>query len=481
LFAGRYAIVEELGRGGMGVVYRAIDRRLGRSVALKRLRDDVAHREGLRARFVVEAEVTARLQHPAIIPVYELDSDETGEPYYTMRLVEGMTLQRLVLALRQQGDALFAGGVVEVAGEGWSLFRLLQGFVQLCRAMANAHEQGVLHRDLKPENVMVGRFGEVYIMDWGMAVIGAGGDEAEVAGEGLGGGLRASGRAEGVVGTPAYMAPEQMVRGGEELGARADVFALGGVLYFVLTGLPPREGSAALLLAGVETDSAPDPAQRDGRVPGALGAICLRALERDSARRTESAEALARELEDYLQGRSARAGGRGWEPREEDAAYLRDYQASAFRRPSVTIDLVLLARGEDGTPWVWLHRRDRPPFYGCWALPGTFVELEASLEDCARGLLRRHGLPAALGLTQLGAFGEPGRDPRTRVITVAFGAWVGDPAALPQGVDVGWFGVRRGEEGAVELRSVAAAGEGIEAAFDHGAIIGAALERAVDA
>ena len=226
----RYAVVGELGRGGMGLVFEVEDQDLRRRLALKvARRADLAsaeHDAGVRrrlARFLEETEVTGRLGHPGIVPVHERGVDEAGRPYFTMPLVQGTDLQRAMELARQER-------------EGWTRARLLDALARVCETVAFAHSRGVVHRDLKPTNVMIGEFGEVYVLDWGLARdleraerLGGGGAELESADSGL----TLSGD---VVGTPAYMSPEQAEGRVEEVGPATDVYAAGAMLYHLLAG-----------------------------------------------------------------------------------------------------------------------------------------------------------------------------------------------------------------------------------------------------
>jgi serine/threonine protein kinase len=231
----RYELVREVGHGGIGVVFRGRDRHLGRDLAVKVLREVYRDKPEARRRFIAEARVGSQLQHPAIVPVYEQGRLDDGRPYFTMKLVEGHTLAAL---LRERTDP------------GQDLARFLGVFEQVCQAMAYAHARGVVHRDLKPANVMVGAFGEVQVMDWGFAkIVGSGqwavGSEEE-AGEiapAAGGLLPADRSQSGVMmGTPAYMPPEQARGESGQIGPRTDVFALGAMLCEILTGRPPYAG-----------------------------------------------------------------------------------------------------------------------------------------------------------------------------------------------------------------------------------------------
>ncbi len=236
---GGYELQGEIARGGMGVVFQARQRRPNRPVALKMLRGGpLADQDDLR-RFHLEAEVIARLDHPNIVPIYEVGEHE-GFYYFAMRLLNGQTLAALLHARPDPKQ---------------DLPRFLAIFEQVCQTIAYAHSRGVIHRDLKPSNVMVGSFGEVQVMDWGLAkVLPEGGiaDDAapdpdqqgvvptERCGSAVTGGESQAGS---VLGTPAYMAPEQARGEVGRLDERADVFGLGAILCEILTGRPPYTGS----------------------------------------------------------------------------------------------------------------------------------------------------------------------------------------------------------------------------------------------
>jgi serine/threonine protein kinase len=237
----RYEIRGRLGRGGMGTVWRALDRELGREVALKVMNDPDPPPGGL-ARLRTEAQVLARLEHPGIVPVHDLGSLPDGRLFYAMKLVRGRRLDEHVRDLP-------------------SCATRLRLFERICEPIAFAHAHGVLHRDLKPQNVMVGPFGEVLVLDWGVAkVLDGHGLEAEAsperaagpplgAGEGLvdpeGLTLTAAGT---ILGTPGYMAPEQ-ARGESTMGAAVDVYGLGALLEFLAGGDPPRPLAAIVAQA----------------------------------------------------------------------------------------------------------------------------------------------------------------------------------------------------------------------------------------
>jgi tetratricopeptide (TPR) repeat protein len=229
---GRYPVVGEIARGGMGAVLRGHDPELGRDLAIKVL---LERDEEMVRRFVEEAQIGGQLQHPGIVPVYEIGLYGDDRPYFTMKLVQGRTLAQLLS---------------ERAGPGHELPRFLTIFQQVCLTVAYAHERGVVHRDLKPSNVMVGSFGEVQVMDWGVAKVLRRPAEAPRPPSEVHGAVRtirsrggAAASVAGVVtGTPSYMAPEQARGEAERVDARADVFALGSILCELLTGHPAYEG-----------------------------------------------------------------------------------------------------------------------------------------------------------------------------------------------------------------------------------------------
>jgi tetratricopeptide (TPR) repeat protein len=239
---GRYEIHGEIGRGGMGAVLRGHDPVLRRQLALKVLLTGRQGNPDAVRRFHEEAQIGGQLQHPGLVPVYELGRDPRGRPFFAMKLVEGRTLADLLEERKSPAD-------------DWA--RFLQIFEQVCQAVGYAHARGVIHRDLKPANIMVGAFGEVQVMDWGLAkVLGSPSppEEGAPAGHGtihtersLSGGGSES-RAGSVMGTPAYMPPEQARGETDQLDARADVFGLGAILCEILTGAPPFLGKDITVL-----------------------------------------------------------------------------------------------------------------------------------------------------------------------------------------------------------------------------------------
>ncbi len=275
----KYRPLEELGRGGMSTVYLAEDTVLGRRVALKVVAT-AASRPEIVERMRTEARVIARLEHPGIVPVHDAGMLPDGRVYYAMKRVDGKRLD-------------------ELAGT-MALPERLRAFQRICEAVAFAHAHGVVHRDLKPENVMIGAFGEVLVMDWGVAKVLADPDGAPAASSAP----AASGTADGqIIGTLAYMAPEQAEGSADRTGAAADVYALGAILHFLLTGRAPFDDAAAARRARGEARLAPTPPRRiDPAIPRPLESIVLRAMAADPADRYATAAEPAAEVARFLDG-----------------------------------------------------------------------------------------------------------------------------------------------------------------------------------
>jgi eukaryotic-like serine/threonine-protein kinase len=284
---GRYQDAGPIGRGGMGEVRAILDATLRREVAAKTLDRGLARRPGLIDGFVEEAQITAQLEHPNIVPVHDLASDLAGTLYFTMKRVHGQTLQ----ALLQNPD--LQPGTSERLSVG------LEVFLKVCDAVAFAHSRGVLHRDIKPANIMVGAFGQVYLMDWGLARV-------HVAGQGvvnLGHGPAApASKEEGMVGTPGYLSPEMASKRFELVDERADVFGLGAVLYQIVTGRPPFEGDTVeeVLERTAACSFLPPEEDPDVFVPRALARVIERAMARDPGHRQATVGELAKEVRDFL-------------------------------------------------------------------------------------------------------------------------------------------------------------------------------------
>jgi eukaryotic-like serine/threonine-protein kinase len=295
----RYGDEGRIGRGGMGGVHRVLDRVMLRRSAMKIL--DQAQRGDSRQvlRFLEEAQITGQLDHPNIVPVYDIGVAADGLPaFFTMKLVEGETLAKLVA---DAGDKLLAGARLE---------RMLQVLLKVCDAVSFAHSRGVIHRDLKPSNVMVGTHGQVYVMDWGLAVLRgdrASSEETPISVSSAAVEIAENGasRQAPIAGTPAYMAPEQAHGHVERIDARTDVYGLGGILYHVLTGTHPRPPTSLVdtLLRARRGEVTPfEEAAATRNLPPGLCRIALKALAPIPAQRHQSVEALKSELESFLRG-----------------------------------------------------------------------------------------------------------------------------------------------------------------------------------
>jgi serine/threonine protein kinase/formylglycine-generating enzyme required for sulfatase activity len=316
----RYSIGEEIARGGMGAIYRAWDQDLRRSLAMKvmlqhTLRKSSENSSRL-ARFLEEAQITGQLDHPGIVPVHELGMDEKGQVYFTMRLVRGENLRAIFERVHSETEA------------EWTLGRALGVIVRVCETLAFAHRKGVIHRDLKPSNIMVGRFGETYVMDWGLAKVVGHADLHDLRPRSETPSMSAV-RTErssdpessdaplitmdgDIVGTPSYMSPEQASGRVEEIDTRSDVYSVGAMLYHLLTNQRPymrkdERASAYTILNAVRTGP-PTPIEKiKPETPAELLAICEKAMHRDPKQRYQDVLAMAEDLRAFIEGRVVRA------------------------------------------------------------------------------------------------------------------------------------------------------------------------------
>jgi serine/threonine protein kinase len=317
-----FHIVRPHAQGGLGQISLARDDRIMREVALKQILAAHADNPTLRRRFLYEARITGQLEHPSIVPVYCLGDDEEGRPYYVMRFVRGRTLDDIITEHAASPNAI--------------VFReLLRRFIAVCQAVAYAHARGVIHRDLKPSNIMLGDYGETLVLDWGLAkdiknrtdpVTFA--PEAGSTKKDNGKWMHSSGTSHEltlqgqVIGTPAYMAPEQAAGRTDLHGPVTDIYALGGILYKILTGKSPSAAKGATgmdaaprALTFVES---PAPSKVHPGVDPVLEAICLRGMATDPAGRYPRALEMAQEIQRWLDehpltsGQAGRGGVMGW-------------------------------------------------------------------------------------------------------------------------------------------------------------------------
>jgi serine/threonine protein kinase len=298
----RFRILRPHARGGLGEVFVAEDGELRREVALKQMQARHADNERSRARFVLEAEITGGLEHPSIVPVYGLGTYADGRPFYAMRFIRGESFREAIAAYHA------SHGGKDRAARTLEFRKLLGRFVDMCDAIAYAHSRGVLHRDLKPDNVMLGKYGETLVVDWGLAkAVGERETPADDAhsDEHL---LRptsesnvAATRMGVTIGTPGYLSPEQATGRIDELGAATDIYSLGATLYHLLVNVPPITGNdLRQVLRRTERGEIRPPRQLDPRVPRGLEAICLKALATKPEDRYPSALALADDVEQWL-------------------------------------------------------------------------------------------------------------------------------------------------------------------------------------
>lgn len=325
-----YGLGQELARGGMGRIYVAQDPLLEREVAVKVA--TVSGAEGAEA-FDREARVLARLAHPNIVPVYAMGQDSSGRPFYAMKLVRGTTLYSILKRVRE-GD--------EQTKKEYPRERLLRIFRKVCDALAFAHSRRFIHRDLKPGNVMIGEFGEVLVMDWGLAMRLRSGARAVVEEEAVSG-MRV------IEGTPQYMSPEQAMGVVEDLDERSDVYALGAVLYSILTLRPPVEGRdveeiLSKVARGTKTTvnrvlgpaSFGEPQPMDRRVPEALRAVTMKAMALRREDRYQTVDDLESDVDAYMSGFATSA---------EDAGFVRMAWLLMKRNKAVCAILILSLLG----------------------------------------------------------------------------------------------------------------------------------------
>ena len=341
----RYELRKELAQGGMGIVYVGCDAELERELAVKVSKLGI----GEDPRFALEAKVLGQLAHPNIVPIHAMGTDEDGFPFYSMKLVKGRSLQNIIQGLRDEEEEVL---------KAFPLGRLMEVFRKVCDAMAFAHSKKVLHRDLKPDNVMVGEFGEVLVMDWGMAkFLGEPENIRDVPRRaGISGGDLGLTMEGEVLGTPKYMSPEQAEGDSANLDERSDVYALGAILYAILTHRAPIEATTldellmkvrTGVITPIQTErvkqgkagGARDPETMERTIPKALQAVTLKAMHLDRENRYASVEALAAEIERYQNGFATRA---------ENAGALRQLLLLIKRHKTVSGLVALLLIGVAG-------------------------------------------------------------------------------------------------------------------------------------
>jgi len=366
----RFVSSRVIGEGGMGRVHEALDRQFSRPVAIKELRADRVS-AAARERFATEALVTGNLEHPGVPPVYERGLLADGSPYYAMRLVRGRTLQDAIEQARDLPERLRLVGVVG----------------KIAHTLAFAHERGVVHRDLKPENIILGKHGEAVVLDWGIAKVrGMPSIDGTTSSGGLSGSTGSQTGYGSVMGTPAYMAPEQARGEIDRIDERTDVFALGAILYQILTGRAPYEGKTVADIVAKARDAAFAPvASIERKAPPVLVALASRAMARAPEDRFQSAV----ELADALERAEADAlAGRG---------------ASGVRWGVNVLLALLLVFTVGSTAFVWFSINFRDMGFGGYgvALVSAFGAVLGVLEVATRGRQKLATLVFAFGLVLL--------------------------------------------------------------------------------
>jgi serine/threonine protein kinase/tetratricopeptide (TPR) repeat protein len=298
----RFQILRRHAKGGLGEVFVARDDELHREVALKVIQEPFADDAGSRERFLREAEITGRLEHPGIVPVYGLGLNSRGQPYYAMRFIRGVSLKEAINDYHRPAEDRAAGRTSKQ--DTLALRELLSRFLAACDAISYAHSRGILHRDLKPTNIMLGPFGETLVVDWGLAKPIGRPPDIDATPEGT---LRPSSEdgfaatTYGAVhGTPSFMPPEQARGDIDHLGPASDVYGLGATLYYLLTGSRPFEGDRQTILANVVQGRFPSPRRLKPSIPVPLEAICLKAMRTAPAERYHSVAELTKDLKHWL-------------------------------------------------------------------------------------------------------------------------------------------------------------------------------------
>jgi PAS domain S-box-containing protein len=395
----RYVLTDLHATGGIGRVWLARDRQLDREVAIKELFPENAGNATIAARFVREAQLTGQLEHPGVVPVYELDRGAGAkQPFYAMKFVRGRTLRSAVDAYhakRAQGGA-----------DSLEFMALLAAFGAVCNTIAYAHSRGVLHRDLKGDNVILGDFGEVIVLDWGLAKIVGQPETIETnrssapPTETQDPGLTIQGD---IVGTPAYMAPEQAEGRLDQIDHRTDIYGLGAILYEILTGRPPFTGCNTLevLQQAIRGNPAP-PRELLPEVPGGLEEICLKAMAKVPDQRYASATDLANEVQCWQELRRRQAEEA---LRASEAQYrsLADFIPGIVwtARPDGSIEFAnqfwldftgMTLEQTQGTGWTaMVHPDDLPRVAQLWARTletGVPIEVEYRIKRAADGAYR---------------------------------------------------------------------------------------------
>jgi len=350
----RYQTEEQIGRGGWGVVQRAVDQQLHRQVAIKRILSSGRVHPDVRDRFLYEARITSQLQHPGIVPVHELQEGDTGDDeadtYYVMKLLSGRTLRQHIAEVHAERRASDRNASRDAHRE--TILPLLERFIDICETVAYAHQQGVIHRDLKPANVMVGQFGETIVVDWGLAKRLGETDSGPLDESMPGDPVRFDGRSGtpgndsartsvgSVIGTPAYMSPEQACGEIDALSPASDVYSLGAILYEILTGEHPHAGcDLETVLRRVRAGESSIDQLSSHQIPRPLIAICKKATAVAPSHRYGSATEIADDVRCYIAGDAVSADRENWT--DKLARWCRRHRTLTISAAVSTVVLLL--------------------------------------------------------------------------------------------------------------------------------------------
>ena len=396
-----YQILRPLARGGLGELFVAQDTSLNREVALKIIQQPIAGNPQQLARFLQEAEITGGLEHPGIVPIYALGQNADGRPYYTMRLVKGVTLGERIRKFHRAGS---------IRSNPLEFRQLLNHFVRVCEIVEYAHSRGVLHRDLKPANIMLGKYGETLVVDWGLAKPidrpeqeSALHDDEAMLRPSSGSSVQESMHGK-ALGTPKYMSPEQALGQIDQIGPGTDVYSLGATLYCILTGRSPLAGvnDVGEILGRVARGEIVPASQIAPALPATLGKICRKAMAVRAEDRYASARDLADDIEQWLADEPTRGvaesfGNRLGRWRRKHRTLIRVGGLAMF---AVTLTAVAAAVGINTARQRAEERRLRAIELG--QIAETQRQAAARQRDEAQRLSTRLTLDRALGLLEAG-------------------------------------------------------------------------------
>ena len=430
-----YRLLRKLGQGGMGTVWLAHDEKLGRLVAIKEIHNHGSDPESTLYRFRREAQVTGRLEHPSIVPIHEMgECEDTGKTFYVMRFLGKRTLEEEIAEYHERRDA---GDVNPM-----HLHRLLTAFVTVCQAIAYAHSRNVVHRDLKPENIALDDYGQVIVLDWGLAKLTGRGELQEIFGDIQLGELNAANdtSAGQVLGTPMYMAPEQAAGRIDEIEQTTDVYGLGAVLFSILTGYAPHEKSnqtktsttnVSELFQTIVSSEAPRARSLNPEVPAELDAVCAKAMANKRYARYATALELADDVQRWMAGEPVSTCTEPLPKRIQRwmGAHRRISQVAVAAL--ITVGVIVVTLGM--TSYQNRRAQQQARFEG---IKADGRELEVSLQSIAQDIIKdarfMEALPPIQGIvnSRAGIEGDDEQVWRERLETIYQGLLEANPAYL---------------------------------------------------